>query len=164
LLRVSTALKLTDVLWPAFVERDGVILPASVRPPSPPLGPHRTLTEYERFHGHTHIQDMFRWEVPYRYDAELDLERADSESAQHAEAWALAQRIGRMWLAKLCVDFPTYRFRVYVSRLDDPIIHYHRVREQEAVWMTDAEAAGQVARGDLAVFDSAQPTISAPTV
>jgi hypothetical protein len=30
--------------------------------------------------------------------------------------------------------------------------------------MTDAEAAGQVARGDLAVFDSAQPTISAPTV
>jgi len=92
--------------------------------------------------------------VPYRYDPRLDLERPDAESPQHAEAWELAQRIGRMWFAKLCDDFPDYRFRVYVTRLDDPIIRFHRVREHEPVWITDEKAAAWMARGDIVIFDS----------
>jgi hypothetical protein len=57
--------------------------------------------------------------------------------------------------AKLCDDFPDYRFRVYVTRLDDPIIRFHRVREHEPVWITDEKAAARVARGDIVIFDSA---------
>ena len=155
-LRISTARRVAEAFWPAFVERDGVILLPHVRPPEAPPGRHSTLTEYERFHGHTHIQELFRWDVPTRYDAELDLDRPDAGSAEHAAAWDLTQRIAQMWLAKLKADFPGYRFRVYASRLDDPIIHFHRVRDGEPVWISDRDAAGQVAAGDLAVLDSAQ--------
>ena len=158
MLHISTARRVAEVLWPEFVERHGVVLLATEKPASPPPGTRATLTDYERFHGHSHIQDLFRWDVPHRYDAELDLDRPDAESPQHAEAWALAQRIGRMWLAKLRADFPDYRFRVYVSRLDEPIIHFHRVREGEPVWITDEDAAAQAERGDLVIFDSARTT------
>ena len=160
MLRVSTARRVADIFWPDFVERDGVILLSYVRPSEAPLGHHRTLTEYERFHGHTHIQELFRWEVPTRYDAELDLDRPDWDSAEHAAAWDLTQRIARMWLAKLMTDFPDYRFRVYASRLDDPIIHFHRVRDDEPVWITDAEAAEQQARGDIVILDSGDAHIT----
>lgn len=155
MLHIRTAQRVTNILWPDFVERDGVILLATERPSSPPPGPHATLTRYERFHGHAHIRDLFRWDVPYRYDPEMDQDRPDVESPQHAAAWELAQRIGRMWLAKLRADFPDYRFRVYVSRLEDPVVHFHRVRDGEAVWISDEEAEPQVARGDLVVLDSA---------
>jgi hypothetical protein len=154
LLRISTARKLADIFWPSFLERNGVILPAWVATTSPPSSD-ETLTGYEHFQSHTHIRDLFRWDVPYRYDPQWDLERPDAESPQHAEAWELAQRIGCMWFAKLCDDFPNYRFRVYVTRLDDPIIRFHCVREHEPVWITDEKAAAQVARGDMVIFDSA---------
>jgi hypothetical protein len=153
-LRISTARRVADVFWPDFIERDGVILLSYVRPPEPPPGSHHTLTQYERFHGHTHIQELFRWDVPTRYDAQLDLDRPDWDSPEHGVAWELAQRIARMWFAKLTTDFPHYRFRVYASRLDDPVIHFHRVREGEPVWVTDEEAADEVARGDALILDS----------
>jgi len=155
-LRINTARRVADIFWPDFVERDGVILLPDVHPPEPPPGRHhRTLTEYERFHGHTHIQDLFRWDVPMRHNAELDLDEPDWDSLEHAAAWELTQRIARMWLAKLMLDFPAYRFRVYASRLADPIIHFHRVRDGEPVWISDDEAVEQQARGDLVIFDSA---------
>lgn len=117
MLRLSTARRVADIFWPDFVERDGVILLSYVRPPEPPPGSHPTLTQYERFHGHTHIQELFRWDVPTRYDADLD--RPDWDSPEHGAPWELARRIARMWFAKLTTDFPHYRFRVYASRLDD---------------------------------------------
>jgi len=154
-LRVSTARRVADIFWPAFVERDGVVLLPFVRPPeSPPGRHHATLTDYERFHSHSHIQDLFRWEVPMLYDAELDLERPDASSKEHAAAWDLAQRLGAMWFAKLRTDFPGDRFRVYVTRLEDPIVHFHRVRPGERLWISDEEGAEQVARGDLVILDS----------
>ena len=155
MLRISTARRVADTFWPEFVERDGVILLPQVHPPEPPPGRHhRTVTEYERFHGHTHFQDLFRWDVPMRHDPEWDLDVPDSDSPQHAAAWQLTQRIARMWLAKLMLDFPAYRFRVYASRLVDPIIHFHRVREGEPMWIRDEEAVEQQARGDIVVLDS----------
>src|SRR4051812_25014297 len=118
MLRVQTARKLAALLWPAFREHEGMILLPFVRPPAPPLDSYTTLTGYERFHSHTHIQDEFRWSPPSVYDAELDDDRPDATSAEHREAWELAQTIGEMWFAKLHADFPSYDFRVYVSRLD----------------------------------------------
>jgi hypothetical protein len=153
-LRVSTARRVADIFWPDFVERDGVVLLPDVRTQTPPPASHATLTEYERFHSHSHIQDLFRWDVPMVHDAELDLEQPDSSSAEHAAAWDLAQRLGAMWLAKLGADFPGDRFRVYVTRLDDPIVHFHRVRESEPLWISDENGADAVARGDLVILDS----------
>jgi hypothetical protein len=120
----------------------------------PPVEHEGTLTEYERFYGHTHLQDVFRWDVPFVPDPEWELERPDDRSPEFAAAWELAQRMGRMWLAKLAADFPAYRFRVYVTKLDDPIIHFHRVREGEPPWYTDEEAKESIANGTLLVFDT----------
>jgi hypothetical protein len=60
--------------------------------------------------------------------------------------------MGQMWFAKLTRGFPRYRFRVYVSRLDDPIVHFHRVRDGEPVWVRDEEADA-----DLLILDSDGP-------
>lgn len=154
MLSVRTGLRLADVFWPTFVERDGVILLSHVRPPEAPPGAHGSLTEYERFHGHTHIQELFRWDVPTVFDAELELERPDATTPQHIAAWSLATRLAEMWLAKLQRDFPDYRFRVYASRLDDPIIHFHRVRDNEPVWISDADAEDGMVRKTFLVLDS----------
>jgi hypothetical protein len=78
LLRISTARKFADILWPSFIERDGVILPVWVATTGPPSGQDKTLTEYELFQSHTHIRDLFRWDVPNRYDPRLDLQRPDA--------------------------------------------------------------------------------------
>jgi hypothetical protein len=150
---LTTARRVAAYLWPKFVERDGAILPAFVRAPEPP-DTFATLTEFERFHGHTHINDLFEWRVRYRHDAELDLDRPDPTTRGFAEAWDFAQKMGRMWMAKLRVSFPRYRFRVYVSKLDDPIIHYHRVRRGEQVWISDREAAAQIECGEMIIYDS----------
>jgi hypothetical protein len=64
--------------------------------------------------------------------------------------------MGRMWLAKLSADFPAYHFRVYVTKLDDPIIHFHRVREDERPWFTDEEAAESIANGTMVILMKSQ--------
>ena len=152
MLRIITARKLADMLWPSFLERDGVVLPAWVATASPPPGAAETLNGYEHFQSHTHIRDLFRWDVPYHYYPLLDLERPDAESPQYSKAWELAQLIGRVWFAKFRDDFPDYRFRVYVIRLDDPMIRYHHVQEHDRVWITDEKAATWMARGDKVSF------------
>jgi hypothetical protein len=151
LLRVTTARRVADILWPAFIERNGMIFLPFTDPGawSPP--PDRALTEHERLQGHSHIQDLFRWDVPMRHDPELDIDVPDPGTPEHAAAWELARCIGEMWMAKLMRDFPSYRFRVYMSRLDDPIVHSHRVRDDEPVWIRDEEA-----NDDLVILDSAR--------
>ena len=153
MLRISTAQRLAAILWPEFVERDGAILPAFVKA-SPAPGEFETWTEYERFHSHTHIQDVFRCDVPDRHDAALGLHRPDAASASFSAAWAVAQQMGQMWLAKLRMDFPAYRFRVYVTKLDDPIVQFHRVRAGEPPWLSDEGTAAAVAREELRILDS----------
>ncbi|HEX9938058.1 MAG TPA: hypothetical protein VGB15_13080, partial [Longimicrobium sp.] len=100
------------------------------------------------------VQDLFTWRVPMVRDAEWDTEVPDAASAEFAAAWELARKVGAMWLAKLAADFPEYRFRVYVTKLSDPVIHFHRVRDGERPWLTDDEARDQVAGGTLVVFDT----------
>ena len=139
MLRVTTARRVADILWPAFVERNGMIFLPCTHPSMWTAQAGLTLTEHERLQGHSHIQDLFRWDVPRFYDAELEADRPDPDTPEHALAWEVAQRIGEMWFAKLTRDFPTYRFRVYVSRLDDPIVHFHRVRDGDPVWIPDGE-------------------------
>jgi hypothetical protein len=43
----------------------------------------------------------------------------------------------------------------HVTRLDDSIIRFHRVREHEPVWIIAEKATALVASGDMVIFDSA---------
>ena len=154
MLRLSTAVTVADLLWPTFAERHGVIFLDTVVTSDLPPGRFRSTTEYERFHSHTHIQDLFHWTVSEIRDAELDIERPDGTSQEFGAAWDLAKRIATMWLAKLCRDFPLFEFRVYATKLDDPIIHFHRVRSEERPWIDDVDAVEQIDRDELLVLDS----------
>ena len=87
----------------------------------------------------------------------LPSEYPDPTHPEFVAAWELAKRIGQMWLAKLEQDFPERRFRVYVSRHDDPIIHFHQVRPGEQPWLSDAEGEAQLARDELAIYESGHP-------
>jgi hypothetical protein len=161
-LLLSTAAKVAGLLWPEFREHDGAIVLASVT--ARPLAEwNGTVTEYERFYGHTHVQDLFTWRVPMVHEPEWDAEVPDTASPEFAVAWELARKVGAMWLAKLAADFPEYRFRVYVTKLSDPIIHFHRVRDGERPWITDDEAREPVGRGALVVLDTG-PRAAAPGV
>ena len=88
------------------------------------------------------------------FDAELELDRPDHTAPEHIASWNLTKRLAEMWLPKLHRDFPNYRFRVYASRLDDPIIHFHRVRDDEAVWVSNEEAAKGIVEDTFLVLDS----------
>ncbi|WP_148306568.1 hypothetical protein [Gemmatirosa kalamazoonensis] len=144
------------MFWPAFEERDGAVLLAGTRVTSPPEK-FENLAAFERFFGHTHLFDEFRHAIPLIHDPEWDSDRPDAAHPEFAAAWELAKRIGQMWLAKLGQDFPNRVFRVYVTKLDDPIIHFHSVRAGERPWISDTEAAEAVARDELAVYVSRRP-------
>jgi len=161
---LSTVVAVADLLWPVFVERNGVIFLGFVKQPTDGADHHSSITQYERFHSHTHVQDIVRWTVPRLHDVALDLERPDSSSPEFHAAWDFAKQLAAMWLAKLMQDFPSYEFRVYATKLDDPIVHFHRIRQDEPAWLTDAEARDAVARDELLVLDSRHVRPNLPAI
>jgi hypothetical protein len=52
-------------------------------------------------------------------------------------------------------------FRVYVTKYDDPIVHFHQVRPGEQPWLSDAAAGPAVARDELAVYEAGR-AVGAP--
>jgi hypothetical protein len=143
-----------ELLWPAFVERNGVIFLGFVKEPTDGADRHSSITQYERFHSHTHIQDIVQWTVPTVHDVAHDLERPDSSSPGFHAAWTFPKQLAAMWLAKPMQDVPSHEFRVYGTKVDDPIVHFHRIRRDEPAWLTDGEARDAVARAELLVLDS----------
>lgn len=151
-IRVTTAHQLSSLFWPSFELRDGVILLTGT--PTPELSRFDTLSEAEAFYSHTHVFDCFRHAIPSVHNPEWDTESPNPTHAEFALAWDLAKRMGHMWLSKLVHDFPQARFRVYVTKLDEPIVRYHRVRENEADWYRDDSAGTQIACGEVVIYDS----------
>jgi len=113
-----------------------------------------SLAAFERFFSHTHLFDEFRHDIPLIYDQESDSESPDPTHPEFVTAWELAQRIGQMWLAKLERDFPRRRFRIYITKLRDQIVHFHQVRPGEQPWISDSAANDSIARNEMAVFES----------
>ena len=155
MLRLRTACRVADLLWPRFERSEGVILLADITVTS---GPEKfeSLSDFERFFSHTHLFDLFAHSIPLIHDNELDIDRPDPAHPEFAAAWQLAKCIGQMWFAKLQWDFPHDRFRVYVTKLDDPIVHFHKGRSGERLWLTDEECADQLARDEIAIYDTGQ--------
>ncbi len=152
MIQLSTALRVGAIFWPRFEQRDGAVLLASQGTAN--LSIFSSLTEAESFYNHEHVLDHFRHAIPSREHPEHGYTVWDTEHPDFSRACELGQQVAQMWLAKLRADYPTYRFRVYWSRLDEPIIRFHRVRDTEAVWIADADGAEQVERGDLLIYDS----------
>jgi hypothetical protein len=61
-----------------------------------------------------------------------------------------------MWAMKLKADFPRDRFRVYYTQYDNPIVRFHKVRENEPQWLSDQQLTSATDRsfGSAVIYDT----------
>jgi hypothetical protein len=130
---VSAALKVSQILWPDFVEEHGCVFLGRHSGSNPPPASD-TATGWESFINHTHILDEF----------DNSAEKIVGEDVIYREdhpdfisACELGRRMALLWALKLKSDFPSERFRVYYTQYDNPIVRFHRVRDGESYWLTD---------------------------
>ena len=154
---LTTAERVAALFWPAFEERDGLVLLPGSR--APDRRQFATRSEAEAFASHTHLLDEFRHRIPWGPDPTLPAESGavapDWAHPDYSRACALARTLGGLWLRKLEADFPGDGFRVYVTTRVDPIVRFHRVYAGERPWATEGEAAAQIANGEVSIFSSA---------
>jgi hypothetical protein len=150
-LRVKTGVELLNIIWPEFMEVSGAILRKD--------GPHAEraesmdLTGWEAFANHQHTLDLFRHQAYREGDTE------DFYIPTHPDfkaACAFGKKLAEAWFRKLRADFPHYRFRVYYTEEDNPIVTFHRVRDGEPHWLSEDGHAQDIAQGKVIVFDSGQ--------
>lgn len=123
------------LLWPDFVEEGGAVflrsgrLAAAVR-----LSSFRNLVEAECFVNHVHILDEFE------HDAGLDEEPFwNSGHDDFKRAVALAAIIAEVWAARLARDFPDQSFAVFATRDDNPIVRFHKIRPDLALYQDSCD-------------------------
>jgi hypothetical protein len=139
---VVTALRVSQIVWPDFMREHGCVFLGWHSGSNPPP-PSDTLTGWESFVNHTHVFDEFANDAANVVTREQGEEFAFEEVAyndQHPDFIAgceLGQRIAKLWALKLKLDFPSERFRVYYTQYDNPIIRFHKVRDNEPYWLSD---------------------------
>jgi hypothetical protein len=141
-LSVQSAEKVLRFLWPDFARQHGCIFLARYSGSNPPPV-NDTATGWESFVNHTHIFDEFRSDaaksVVKAISEELNLEEViyDETHPDFIAACELGRAAARLWALKLKHDFPQERFRVYYTEYDNPIVRFHKVRDDEPVWLSD---------------------------
>jgi hypothetical protein len=153
-IEVRSALAVSRILWPEFVEEHGCVLLSWHAGSNPPPASD-TATSWESFVNHTHVFDEFA----------NNATTAGSEGALYDEhhpdfvsACELGQKIAKLWALKLKLDFPNVRFRVYYTQYDNPIVRFHRVRDDEEPWLSDEALHGAVDRSfrSALVYDTSR--------
>ncbi len=130
---VRAATTVSRLLWPDFVEEHGCVFldrhSASNPPPTDD-----TATGWESFVNHTHIFDEFANDASTFVSEEVVYRE---EHPDFISACELGKKIARLWALKLKLDFPFARFRVYYTQYDNPIVRFHKVRDDESQWLSD---------------------------
>jgi hypothetical protein len=153
---IQGALEVSAFLWPGFKRASNCVLLAWVGDAGIPAQGF-DLTGWEAFQNHTHLNDDFL--IGRNQDHTL---KSDDD---REEDWKAARKVGqlaaKLWCLKLREDFPEERFRVYYTESDDCIIRFHKVREGEPPWASNAdiEMSKDSFESSL-VYDTENPTIS----
>jgi hypothetical protein len=154
-MRMTKVKALLPLFWPDFAEHEGGLFLASTLPqPRLSLDAYSDLTAAEAFHNHVHIPDEFD------HDASLDGTNPegaywDNTHPDFLAACEIGRRMAVMWHAKLRLEHPNRRTRVYFTSDDNPVVRFHCVRPGESVWLDDAGWLLKIAAGRVVVFDSA---------
>jgi hypothetical protein len=135
---VAEALKVSRILWPEFVEEHGCVFLGWHKGSNPPPA-NDTATGWESFVNHTHIFDEFTNNAASSVNDEVIYNELHTDFVAACE---LGQKIAKLWVLKLKLDFPSDRFRVYYTQFDNPIVRFHRVRDGEAFWLSDEDIQG----------------------
>ena len=142
LVSVRAALTVTRILWPDFIEEHGCVFLGWHAGSNPPPA-NDTATGWESFVNHTHIFDEFangaETVTNVEEGQELIVEGVtyDEHHPDFMAACELGQQIAKLWALKLKLDFPSACFRVYYTQYDNPIVRFHRVRDDERHWLSD---------------------------
>jgi hypothetical protein len=141
-LTIKSALQLSAFVWPNFVYEHGCVFLSQHTGSNPPP-PDDTATGWESFINHTHIFDEFRNSATRKKiverlrGMEVIEETYDDTHPDFRAACELGRTAAKLWALKLRQDFPLDRFRVYYTEYDNPIVRFHKVRINEAFWLTD---------------------------
>ena len=109
------------------------------------------MTGWEAFANHQHILDLFEHQANKTGDTE------DFYIPTHPDfiaACVFGKKLAQIWFSKLQMDFPQYRFRVYYTEEDDPIVRFHRVRVDEPPWLSEQNYENEIAQGKVIVLKS----------
>lgn len=146
---VKTGVELLNIVWPEFVEVDGAVFRKGASPKVQPTNMDKT--GWEAFANHQHILDLFKHKAYKTGDTE------DFYIPTHPDfiaACDFGKRLAKTWFSKLIQDFPKYRFRVYYTEEDNPIVTFHRVRDDEPSWLSEEDYKQDVVEGKVIVLDS----------
>jgi hypothetical protein len=130
---VRGALTVSRALWPDFVEEHGCVLLGWHSGSNPPPASD-TATGWESFVNHTHIFDEFANNASDFVSEEVVY---NEQHPDFLAACELGQKVAKLWALKLKLDFPSARFRIYYTQYDNPIVRFHRVRDDEPHWISD---------------------------
>ncbi|HKV94674.1 MAG TPA: hypothetical protein VJW20_19170 [Candidatus Angelobacter sp.] len=158
---IRTANEVARIFWPDFIKVDGCIF-AAFNWHGGDAGEARDKTEMECFINHTHLFDEFQNKATVQRrvlcSETLDeiQETYDEKHPDFIRACELGPRIARMWAAKLKIDFPDDRFRVYYTQYDNPIVRFHKVRSDEHEWLSndDLQAAIEPGFQSAVIYDT----------
>jgi hypothetical protein len=154
-IKIRTAAALLHIFWPDFVEVDGSVFLAHVKPKAtsdPEHGLDRT--GMEAFLNHTHMIDLFNHDASLQPIDEDDDRFYDPDHPDFSALCEVGMILAQMWFQKLRVDFPQYGFRVYYSQADNPIVRFHRIRIDEPNWLDENDYSEEIQLGKLIIYDT----------
>ena len=144
---LQDALRVGRFLWPRFGVREGAILALDFAGTgSSPAGEFPSLTEAEILLNHVHVLDQFE------NSAELDREPwYDTSHPDFRAACQLGILASECWAAKLRLDFPKQRFKVFYTQDDNPVVRFHQVRDGERAFLDEEDWAAEIREGRIVV-------------
>jgi hypothetical protein len=138
LLNIERCEYLFDILWPEFIEINGTILIKEFYQNSSWPSEDDSIG-IESLINHLHILDLFK------HNADLggkDDKFYDDQHKHFKIAIKIGHIIAKSWTSKLKEDFPDYKFRVYLTLDDNPIIRFHKIRVNMPNWIDDKDIDG----------------------
>ena len=154
-LKIGTVSKLVKMLSPDFVEIEGfILLPTEVGYYKKNLKGFSDKSSFEAFQNHTHMIDLFKHSASQESSNEEDGDFYDQSHPDFQDLCYVGKFMAKTWLEKLKEQFPNYRFRVYYTAEDNPVVRFHRVRPNEPVWLDESKFPKEISAGKIVVYDT----------
>jgi hypothetical protein len=150
LLRPKQALYLAELLWPAYIREGDATFVAALRTEvKAALTSFKSPLEAELFVNHVHVLDLLKHSASLPEDPWWNAAHAD---------FIVACRIGVLlcesWTAKLGRDFPDEDFAVFYTRDDNPVVRFHRIRDDGRLWFDPMQASPRFEEGAVLLLTS----------
>ncbi len=154
-IKIKTAAGLLDtIFWPEFKEIEGSVFLSQMKVRKlcdPELG--SDYTDMEASINHTHIIDLFRHET-FREPTQDNDCYFNYNHPDFKFLCDVGKKLAQMWYQKLKIDFPQYRFRVYYTQEDNPVVTFHRVQTDEPYWLDETKWRDDIKSGKIIIYDT----------